>query len=248
MTFPSIAYATIGIAALFAATSYAPVSSAEAASYTIDPSNGESGTIGGVSLDLDFAQLTPVEYLQNNSPEFVLSSTFPTPELHSSFSNWMSRFERSYKSTHEHALRKLVWLQNHVYIESHNTKKNKKSSYELSHNDFSDLTNDEFRQRFYLGEYSPGVMKPKGRSDGSSFFLSSTSRKLLRSKEGVGENDGTDDEDEATVVNVPEFKDWTEDGAVTKVKNQWFCGACWAFSAVGAIEGARYIHTGNLTE
>mmetsp|Transcript_17983 Transcript_17983/g.32660 ORF Transcript_17983/g.32660 Transcript_17983/m.32660 type:complete len:313 (-) Transcript_17983:230-1168(-) len=114
----------------------------------------------------------------------------------------------------------------------------------MSHNDFSDLTNDEFRQRNFLGEYSPGIMKPKGRSEGS-WLPSSPGRKLLRSD--IGDLDESD-ADEATVVNVPDFKNWKDEGAVTKVKNQWLCGACWAYSAVGAIEGIRYIATGNLTE
>lgn len=102
---------------------------------------------------------------------------------------------------------------------------------------FSDLSNDEYRQRFYLGKYSPGVMKPRGRADGSSFSWTSaaeaSTRNLLRAdKEGEGDHeddvayDAEDDEaDEATVVDVPDYKNWKEDGAVTPVKNQWFCGA-----------------------
>ena len=55
------------------------------------------------------------------------------------------------------------------------------------------------------------------------------------------------------VVELPteylrENVDWTTQGAVQPVKYQGSCGSCWAFSAVGALEGLSAIKRGKLQD
>ncbi|XP_019368054.1 PREDICTED: digestive cysteine proteinase 1-like isoform X2 [Gavialis gangeticus] len=46
---------------------------------------------------------------------------------------------------------------------------------------------------------------------------------------------------------LPESLDWRLYGAVTPVKDQAVCGSCWSFATTGALEGALFLQTGELT-
>lgn len=48
--------------------------------------------------------------------------------------------------------------------------------------------------------------------------------------------------------NVPSYLNYTQQGWVSRVMNQGYCGGCWAFSALGAWEGQIAKKTGQLVK
>jgi len=117
-------------------------------------------------------------------------------------------------------------------IERHNADLRK--TFTLGHNPYSDMTHEEFKFFFKLGGNSQATK-------GNSRVPFGNLRKAVSRK--LGPNSAVGGQSN---VRVPSEIDWRKEGAVTSVKNQGQCGSCWAFSAVGSIEGAAFLSTGNL--
>eukprot|EP00591_Stephanopyxis_turris_P015177 CAMPEP_0195539466 /NCGR_PEP_ID=MMETSP0794_2-20130614/50063_1 /TAXON_ID=515487 /ORGANISM="Stephanopyxis turris, Strain CCMP 815" /LENGTH=385 /DNA_ID=CAMNT_0040673495 /DNA_START=93 /DNA_END=1250 /DNA_ORIENTATION=+ len=143
------------------------------------------------------------------------------------FHYWAGENQKEYESAEEKLRRMKIWAKNHALIEEHNNQI-PAPSYTLGHNEFSDLTGEEFREMYSLGEFSPGVPRIPKIDDVEETAVSK--RRMLRANDS-----GAD---------IPDSIDWRVKSdatknkiAVTEVKNQGKCGSCWAFSATGAIEG-----------
>lgn len=132
------------------------------------------------------------------------------------FSNFQARFSKKYETIEEFEYRFQVFRENLRTIILHNL--DHRQNFTMGINQFTDLTETEFKERFVSG-----LKKPTVGSYGCKTFTSSA-------------------------ANVPSSIDWREKGAVTSVKDQGQCGSCWTFSSTGAVEGAWAIHKGQLID
>jgi len=163
------------------------------------------------------------------SPRFNENGYTPrddTNDMRSEFNAWTRLHGRSYASQ-EFGYRYNVWRDNWAYIEHFNANAN--ASFTLSVNHMADMTPDEVA-RVYSGLVVP---------------VSAHRRRAL---EEEAPRDPAQEEAELRAVErqVPASFDWRTQGAVTPIKNQGSCGACYTFSSNAALEGMQKIATGHL--
>jgi len=146
------------------------------------------------------------------------SGDFRESFLFQKFKDFIGVYSKKYASETEAAKRFANFKHNMKAVEKIQAKE--KGSAKYGPNKFSDLSADEFRKNFLSTKPWDLTRKPK--------------RKIALK--------------ESQLRDVPDSFDWRDHGAVTPVKNQGYCGSCWAFSTTGNIEGQWAIRKGKLVD
>jgi len=141
-------------------------------------------------------------------------------------SNFLFKYisDKTYSTTSEEELRWKIFLNNKLevleYASQLEVKGVKSAKNDIQMNQFSDLLTSEFNQMM-LGANTVEPTMERIKDEGATFIPPAN-------------------------VELPSYIDWRQLGAVTPVKNQGYCGSCWAFSATGALEGQHFRQTGKL--
>ncbi|XP_056439065.1 procathepsin L-like [Gadus chalcogrammus] len=143
-----------------------------------------------------------------------------SPHLNDQWEAWRAEFQKVYTDEAEAVYRRAVWEKKWRLVRRHNLEAEAGNSpFTLGLNQLSDMSTDEVNAKLNrLKEEDPASFDS---------WIST------RWDKGVEK--------------VPESVDWRQYGLVSPVQNQGKdCGSCWAFSAVGALEGQMARKTGVL--
>ena len=134
-----------------------------------------------------------------------------------SFNYFLKKYERDYDRDYNESE---YWIRYNIFNTNlnyiHDSNNNRNKTYKLGINNFTDMTFKEFK-----GIYLKLKINPYSKNYTMSNYISKKDP-------------------------IPSNIDWRADGLVTNVKDQGQCGSCWAFSAIGAIEGQHAKKYGEL--
>lgn len=173
----------------------------------------------GLLISLAVATLMTVGFLTNTQVEHK-NALFTLEQVNAlnSFTLWTARFAKQYSTDQEKIFRHKKYLDNQKIVKAHNA-------------------------RFDLGletyEVELNSFADMDIEEFSSIYLG-----LKKSVQITKRCEGS----VVHVDNPPAEFDWEPKGAVGKVHNQGNCGSCWAFSAVGALEGLGFIEKGTFRD
>ncbi|EAR95841.1 papain family cysteine protease (macronuclear) [Tetrahymena thermophila SB210] len=181
---------------------------------------------------LSIIMLMPLCLAQNVSVEKLLA-----------YNKWSSEHQRVYLNEHEKLFRQMVFFENLQKIQDHNSNPN--NTYSIHLNQFSDMTKQEFAEKILMKQsFVENFMKGASQQDNNT----------NANHNEANHNDANhNDANHEMQLNSKNFTiatsiDWRSRGAVTQVKWQGNCGACWAFSATGVMESFNFIQNKALVE
>lgn len=149
-------------------------------------------------------------------------------EFQQAFMEFIATYQKSYLNSWEFEDRYVVFKDNYQRIEDHNLNADM-IGFTLKINQFGDLSQEEFKRKYLTLKAPVGADVCEEDSHPSRYF----------GRRGGRTHRFND---------LPKSVDWSEEGKVQHVKNQGSCGSCWAFSAIGALESAVAIKTGELPD
>lgn len=116
----------------------------------------------------------------------------------------------------EYSRRYDIFETNMDYIKKSN--KDTTKTYKLGINNFTDISHEEFEKKYLNFKMNPAKQHNNNNFDYPVFPKQS----------------------------IPSSIDWRASGIVTNIKQQGQCGSCWAFSAIGVVEGQHAKNTSKL--